>query len=42
MRERMRASTNGRVRGLPPEAEPFMTREARTERAAWRLAHLEA
>ena len=42
VRERTRASTNGRVRDLPPDAEPFMTREARAERAAWRLAHPEA
>ena len=42
VRERTRVPTNGRVRDLPLDAEPFMTREARAERAAWRLAHPEA
>ena len=42
VRERTRVPTNGRVRDLPPDAEPYMTREARAERAAWRLVHPEA
>ena len=41
VRERTQAQANGRVRELPPDADPFMTREARAERAAWRLAHPE-
>lgn len=38
-REQTQATPNGRVRELPPNAEPDMTREARTARAAWRQAH---
>ena len=35
--ERTQAAPNGRE--LPRDAEPYMTREARAERAAWRRAH---
>ena len=40
--ERTQAASNGHVRELPRDAEPYMTREARAERAEWRLAHPEA
>ena len=39
--ERTQAASNGRVRELPRDADPSMTREARAERAAWRRAHPE-
>ena len=39
-RERLQAVANGRGRDLPPGADPYMTREARAERVAWRRAHL--
>ena len=41
IRERTPAASNGRVRELPRDAAPYMTREARAERVAWRLSHLE-
>ena len=41
IRERTPAVSNGRVRELPRDADPYMTREARAERVAWRLSHLE-
>ena len=41
IRERALTASNGRVRELPRDADPYMTREARAERAAWRLHHLE-
>ena len=34
------AVANGRVRELPPDGDPYMTREARAARAEWRRAHL--
>ena len=40
--ERTQAAPNGYVRELPRDAEPYMTREARAERAAWRRAHPQA
>ena len=40
VRERSQAAANGHGRDLPPGADPYMTREARAERAAWRRAHL--
>ncbi len=42
VRERTQAPANRGVRDLPSDTEPFMTREARAERAAWRLAHPKA
>ena len=39
-RELSQAVANGRGRDLPPGADPYMTREARAERTAWRRAHL--
>ena len=39
--ERTQTASNERMRELPRDAEPYMTREARAERAAWRLHHLE-
>ncbi|MCY4519270.1 MAG: hypothetical protein OXC13_00660, partial [Caldilineaceae bacterium] len=39
--EQTQAVSNGRVQDLPRDAEPYMTRAARAERAAWRLHHLE-
>jgi len=42
IRERTQAAPNGHTEVLHPDANPYMTREARAERVAWRLAHLEA
>ena len=39
-RERVQTVANGCGRDLPPGADPYMTREARAERTAWRRAHL--
>ena len=41
IRERTQAAPNGRTEVLHPDANPYMTRAARTKRAAWRLEHLE-
>ena len=38
--ERTQTVSNGRVRELPRDADPYMTREARAARAAWRLQNL--
>ena len=40
--ERTQTASSERMRELPRDAEPYMTREARAERTAWRLRHLEA
>ena len=40
--ERTQAASNGHVRALPRDSEPYMTREARAERTAWRRAHPQA
>ena len=42
IRERTQAVPNGRTEELHPDANPYMTQEARTKRAAWRLDHPEA
>lgn len=41
IRERTQAAPNGRTEELHPDANPYMTREARAERIAWRLDHPE-
>ncbi|MYA03163.1 MAG: Uma2 family endonuclease [Caldilineaceae bacterium SB0664_bin_22] len=41
IRERTQAAPNGRAEELHPDADPYMTRAARTARTAWRLEHLE-
>ncbi len=39
---RTQAIPNGRVRMLPLEADPTMTRKARTQRTSWRKGNLAA
>ncbi len=41
IREWTQAACQGRLRPLPPDADPVMTREARAARTAWRLQNLD-